>query len=345
MNNIAERAKEIALEVIKIAEKTNRIPMFVIENTAGIKEKSMFFPPIRYAPKVVAGVANKRTIEEAKKIAKSVDGIVETILVDVEKKSKGLEEIEEVIKKEVVKSKVSMVKLNDMTMEAVDALIAQLTDTVHGKRVVIIGAGNIGSKLALKMVERGANVVITRRIEEKVEVKKIVQALNIIKPKGTRAKVTGTTDNLKAARGADVLVCFAPKVPVITSEIVNVMNPKGLLIDGGIGTIYPDAIKLAIQRGIRVLRLDMRAGFAGGVTTLLETNSFIKNVMGKSSVANVPVVAGGFIGDKGDIIVDNISKPTQVIGVADGSGGVLKDPGPEFKRRMEKVKREITRQY
>lgn len=343
MGNVAEKAKEMALEVAKIAEKTNRRSMFVIENTAGVKDKNVFFPPIRYAPNVVSGVANICTIEQAKKIVKSVDGIIETILVDVEKKIEGLEEIEETVKKEAIKSKVLTVKLNDMTVEAVDALIAQLVDKVRGKRVAIIGAGNIGSKLALKLVERGANVVITRRNGEKV--RNIAETLNIIKPKGTLAKVTWITDNLKAAEGADAIIGFTPRIPVITSEIVKAMNPRGLLIDGGIGTIYPDAIKLAIKRGIRVLRLDMRAGFAGGVTTLLETNNLIKNVMGKSRIASIPVVAGGFIGDKGDVIVDNVSKPTQVIGVADGSGGVLKDPEPKFKHRMEKVRQEIKRRH
>lgn len=335
----AERAKKIAREVAKIGKRTNRVPMFAIESTAGIDDRKVFFPPVRYAPNVVSGVAKIFTIDEAKKIARAVDGVVETILVDVEEKIEGLSGVEEAVKKEATKSKVLTVKLNDMTVEAADALIAQLVEKIHGKRVAIIGSGNIGSKLALKLVERGANVAIARRNEEKAE--KIAGALNIIKPKGTLAKVIATADNLKAARGADVVIGFTPKTPVITPEIVKAMNHKGLLIDGGIGTIYPDAIKLAVQMGIRVLRLDARAGFAGGVTTILETNNLTKSVMGKRSIAGVPVVAGGFIGRGGDIIVDNISNPTQVIGVADGCGGALKNPEPESKRRMEKVRQEI----
>lgn len=335
----AERAKEIAIEVAKIAKTTNRRPMFAIETTAGGDERKVFFPPIRFAPNVVSGVAKIYTIEEAKNIARSVDGVVETILVDVEGKIEGLSGVEGAVKEEVTKSEVLTVKINDMTVEAADALIAQLVDKIHDKRVAVIGAGNIGSKLALKLVERGANVVITRRNEEKA--KKIAGALNIVKPKSTLGKVTAAADNLKAARGADVLIGLTPKAPVITREIVEAMNPAGLLIDGGIGTIYPEAIELAVQRGIRVLRLDARAGFAGGVTTILETKNLTKNVMGKRSIAGIPVVAGGFIGERGDIIVDSISKPIRVIGVADGSGGVLKNPEPEFKRRMEKVGQEI----
>jgi hypothetical protein len=341
MDNILERSKKIALEVARIAKNTDRIPMFVIENTAGV-EKNVVFSPIRYTPSVVSGVAIIRTIEDAKKIVKSIDGIVKTILVDVEKKNQGLSGIEEAVKREAVKSEILTVKLNDMTVEATDALIAQLVGKVYGKRVTIIGAGNIGSKLALKLVERGAEVVITRKNREK-EVKKIAEALNLMKPRGTLAKVTGTVNNLEAAKGADVVICFAPKTPVVTSEIVNAMNSQGLLIDGGIGTIYPDAINIAVRQGIRVLRLDMRAGFAGGVTAILETRNLIKHVMGRNSIAGIPVVAGGFVGRAGDVLVDNISKPTQVIGVADGRGGTLKDPKPEFRRRMEKVLQEIRR--
>jgi len=306
MEDIARKAKEIALEVKNIARKTNRRSMFVIENTAGV-EKRVIFPPIRCTSNVVAGVVVIRRVSEAREIARSVDGLVDIVLVDVEIKNKALRGVEKIVRKEVTKSEVFTAKLNDMTVEAADALIAQLIGKMSGKRVAVIGAGNIGTKLALKLVERGANVIITRRNKEKA--KKIAKLLNIIKTKGTSSRVTWSPNNLKAATGADVVICFAPKMPVITSEIVKAMNSNGLLIDGGIGTIYPDAIKLAGQRGISVLRLDMRAGFAGGVTTILETSNLIKYILGKGSAAGIPIVAGGFIGDVGDIIVDNISNP------------------------------------
>jgi len=34
------------------------------------------------------------------------------------------------------------------------------------------------------------------------------------------------------------------------------------------------------------------------------------------------IVAGGYIGKEGNIIVDQIHEPSQIIGIADGMGGV-----------------------
>lgn len=336
----AGKAKEIAVEVASIAGKTGRRPMFAIENTAG-DDGMVFFPPIRYAPGVVCGVVKIRNVEEAKNVAKAVDGTVDTIVVDVEKKIENLGDVERAVRNEAKKSRVLTAKLNDMTVDAADSLVSQLLGTLKGRKIAIIGGGNAGSKLALKLVEREADVVITRRNREKAE--KIAEALNIMKNKGTAAKVSGSDDNIEAVKDADMLICFTPKTPAVNIEMVNAMKPDGMIIDGGIGTIYPDAIGTAVKKGIRVLRLDMRTGFAGGMTTILETENLIKNVMGKKSIAGVHVVAGGLIGERGDIVVDDIAKPTQVIGIADGKGGIAKEQTPEEKQRMGKVLEEIKR--
>ena len=71
-------------------------------------------------------------------------------------------------------------------------------------RLGLIGAGNIGIKLALKLLERGADVILCRRNVEVLE--KVVEALNLIKSPNTIAKVIGENDKNKAAYGADILV-------------------------------------------------------------------------------------------------------------------------------------------
>ena len=40
---------------------------------------------------------------------------------------------------------------------------------VGGKKICIIGSGNLGTKLAIKLVERGAEVIITRRNRNKIK--------------------------------------------------------------------------------------------------------------------------------------------------------------------------------
>ena len=51
---------------------------------------------------------------------------------------------------------------------------------VAGKKIGIIGVGNIGSKVALYLTEKGAKVYLNRRDIKKL--KKISSAINLIKP-------------------------------------------------------------------------------------------------------------------------------------------------------------------
>ena len=72
------------------------------------------------------------------------------------------------LEKEMIKkSKILIFKANDLTLDAIDIFLSQITlDDIRGmgnKKITILGAGNLGSKLALRLVERGANVCINRR--------------------------------------------------------------------------------------------------------------------------------------------------------------------------------------
>ena len=109
---------------------------------------------------------------QAIEIAKALDGEVDYVLVDAEKKipaemslSGGAANVERAVREAVKKSKLWIYKGNDLSVEAVDTLLTELTkDRVRGvgsAKVTILGAGNLGSKLALKLVERGAHVTIT----------------------------------------------------------------------------------------------------------------------------------------------------------------------------------------
>lgn len=175
---------------------------------------------------------------------------------------------------------------------------------IGGKRVVIIGAGNLGSKLALKLVERGADVVITRHDREKLVT--IVRALNYIKPKETMAEVVGTTDNQEAVREANILISLTNGIPAITASMIESLAPGALIMDGGKGCLYPSAIRTAEDLGLTVLRVDVRAGFEGQVAMLLEMERIVRTTIRRRKVNGLSIVSGGLLAHRDEIVVDNI---------------------------------------
>lgn len=91
------------------------------------------------------------------------------------------------------------------------------------------------------------------------------------------------------------------------------------LLSGGIDA---EIVQRLLASGAEVIRLDGRAALVGEVVGLLEAQQLADQVMGRGSVHAIPVVAGGVWGREGDVIVNSIKEPTQVIGIANGAGGI-----------------------
>lgn len=343
-----DQVERILRQVVELARREGKLTGFCIGNTSKVDRTGLYFSPIRNTAKLVAGSAIVCAAGQAVDIARMIDGKIQYILVDTEKKvslemygSDDAGNVERAVREVVTQSTVLTYKGNDVTVEAIDCLLAQLiTDVprgIGGKKVAIIGAGNLGSKLALKLVERGAHVVITRRNQEKLET--IVRALNCIKPKETISQVTGTTDNEEATRGADILIGVTNGIPVITAGMIENLSPRAIAIDGGKGCFLPDATRRAEELGLTVLRVGIQASFEGQVATLLEMERILTHTVGRRKVDGVAIVSGGLLGRTEEIVVDNIYCPTSVYGMADGVGDFIRTLSDEQTRKMDIVRR------
>ncbi|MCH9644442.1 MAG: NAD(P)-binding domain-containing protein [Gammaproteobacteria bacterium] len=329
---LAEKITKQLDVILNIAAKGNKKSGFVIGNTAKNVGFTSYTTPIRNMHLMVIGGAIVYSEEEAIEIAKIVDGRVEYVLVDAEKKiadkdSKTGEpgNIEREVREAIKQSKLWTFKGNDLSVEAADTLLSKLLDHsirgVGGKRIAIIGCGNLGSKLALKLVERGANVFVTRRNKRKLET--IVAALNTIKPIYTIATVQAYENNIDACKDADIVVGATQGEPVICESIVDSLKEGAIIIDIGKGSIKKEAIALAHKSKHSVYRLDVSCAFAGVVAKLMMMEQIFTNQMGRRKYRDQYIVSGGIMGERGDIVVDDINNPKQIYGIADGSGDFM----------------------
>ena len=269
-----EQAEQVVLSVLELAEREGKASGFCIGNTAKIDSRGLFFSPIRQTRQMVAGSVIVYRIRDAAAIAEVADGRVDYLLVDSEKKAGPDREhygpdnygnIERAVRDVVRHSRILTYKGNDLTVDSIDCLLAQfIADPVigmGGKKVAVVGAGNLGSKLALKLVERGASVVLTRRSLAKLD--DIVRGLNAIKPVRTIAEVVGTTDNEETARDANILIACAGGTAVVTASMIDAVSEGALIVDAGKGCLFPEAVLRANERDLTLLRVDIRPGFEG----------------------------------------------------------------------------------
>ncbi len=334
-------------QVLKLADEEGKLTGFCIGNTAKIESSGVYFTPIRKTPIMVAGGVIVYSEKQAIDIAKSLDGKVQYILVDAEKKipeAKSLSgdpaNIERAVRESIQKSTLWIYKGNDLSVEAVDTLLTYLTrdfiQGIGGAKIAILGAGNLGAKLALRLVERGAHVTITRRKKERLDT--IVQALNYIKPEYTTSMITGTTSNRKAAKNAEILIGATRGHPVITPDIVRNLAEKAIIVDVGKGTLFPEAISLAEEMDVDIYRLDISAAFEGLISSLWATEDIVKRRLGRRQLHDACLVSGGLIGRENEIVVDNVWNPARVYGIADGRGDFVRHLSKEQMARIEKLK-------
>lgn len=354
MESIQQGLEKVLHQVTELGRREQKLTGFCIGNTRKLTGVSSCFTPIRVTSKLVAGSVLICSVADAQAIARSVDGRVDYVLVDTEKKigseMYGTDDsgnIERAVREIVSRSTVLTYKGNDLTVDVIDCFLAQfVTDEprgVGGKKIAIIGAGNLGSKVALKLVERGAHVTITRRNREKLEA--IVTALNLIKPYETIAEVKGTTDNESAAEGADILIGMTGGIPVITAKMIDRLASDALIMDGGKGCIFQDAAQRAEERGLMILRVDIRAGFAGQVAMLLEMERILKDSIGRRLLGGISIVSGGVFGRAGEVVVDCVNRPKMVYGVADGAGDFVRSLSTEEAGRMEQVRKLLRNEH
>jgi hypothetical protein len=350
MDYIAKITKIIkSINEISLSEKKST--GFLIGNTAKVNLEGLYFTPIRITKSMVLGGVIVYSENQAINIIKEIDGKVNYIFVDAEKKvgsemsvTKENANIERSVREVISKSKLLVYKGNDLSVESIDLLLGYLfKDTLRGlgnKKIAIIGAGNLGSKLSLKLVERGASVFLTRRNVEKLEA--ITKAINLIKPAYTHAKVEGSTDNLFACHKADILIGATNGIEVISKKIIENLNDNAIIIDAGKGTISKNAFSIAEKRKMTIYRLDISASLSGLVESQLKIENIINKKMGRSSLLNEDIISGGLFARENEIVVDDINNPKIVYGLSNGKGEFFQNLLPEQSKRIEKLKKHLS---
>ena len=333
---------QLALDNIKKARSAKKLIVFTVAST-GKQESDPYMTPLReYDDFCVMGcvIFNQTLLLE---LISSIDSLVDMVLVDAEKKVPLLQSADICQNSSSVSTignfetgnfskicfanfkaaKVFEYKPNDLSVNAAWMFLSQKLKSFTGKKISILGVGNIGSKLALKLVECGADVHVYSRDYFKTHL--ITQALNLIKPVGTIASITCHREILPTAFMSDVLVGATNGVPIISSEIISSVKKSCLIMDLGKNNLTESAISFVKESGLEICRTDVTSSLETFVTETLSLNDALENNYGERTVSGRVLVSGGFFGQSGAIIVDSVRSPTQIFGVADGFGSLKKE--------------------
>jgi len=345
---------EVCSRILEI-KSFNKKTIFSISTTAKQEENS-YMTPIRDCDSFVLTGCIIFDQKILPTLLKKIDGEVDVILVDSEKKipmridnnfkdkpelykTVGYVEtgsISRICFEYIKKSKVFEFKPNDLTVNATWSFLSQRFRFLSGKKISILGAGNIGSKLALKLVECGAEVHLHRRDFYKGH--HIVHGLNLIKPEGVIANIHFHQNIMQASFLSDILIGASNGHPVIDSDVVNSVKKSCLIVDLGKNNLTKKAIKIAAQHSVEIYRTDVTPAIESYVHEVLKMQDILENSYGKKELDFCNIISGGFFGGLGDVVVDRINNPKRIIGVAQGDGALKKILNTNDKNNLKKIK-------
>ena len=344
MHNFFEQLKKN----IQALKKENTKSVFTIATTSK-QENDPYLTPIRKNDFfVVCGcvIFEQSSLIE---IIEIIDGAVDFIFVDSEKKipvriHPELDVIEtgnlsKVCFQNIKKSKILEYKPNDITVNATWSFLSQRLNFLSGKKISILGSGNIGSKLALKLVECGVSVSMNRRNNYKGYV--IAQGLNFVKPNNTLSNITFHEDILQTSFMSDVIIGATSGVPIIDVNLLKSIKKDAIIVDLGKNTLTKEAIKFALTNNIEIFRTDVTSAFEGFIYEAIKMDEILQYSYGKKDLGFCFIVGGGSLGEKGDIIVDNITYPKRIFGIAAGDGTIKKEPSAIDKENINKLKKQM----
>lgn len=301
----------------------------ILATTANLNNPPFYVGGLRKGAGVVAANFIFSAPDILPEVIARFDGRIDAFLVDTEVKN-SLVNLEEQAEKLIHNTPIIRIKPNDMTVLALDLWMTLLFPSLRDKKILIVGAGNIGAKIALILAERGAVVRLLGREQARLE--HIIRGINEIKRGHGHVELA---DKNSPAMGSNIVLGCTPGVPAITHEMIGQMAQDSIIIDIGNGTLFPDAIDTAHQHGIRVFCLSPESGFVGWVAALAHAGFQIDHMKRRVLPNNVSVIGPGILGAYGDVIVDNTDNWQRILGVCDGRGDVLHpNDGENFIKKL-----------
>ncbi|MBT8440404.1 MAG: hypothetical protein KJO91_11800, partial [Gammaproteobacteria bacterium] len=176
---------------------------------------------------------------------------------------------------------------------------------------VIDGLGGYALKLEIldsSLTEKGRNLIQAKQDLEKI------QDISFVSD-------AGITDCKY-----DLVISTSVKKEVINGERAEKLNYNLVAIDAGIGGFSREFVTQLYENDSDVYRVDNRSALSALMLSAVENIDLVDNVKGELNYKGIRVVAGGEMGFQGDVIVDNVSTPSCVIGIADGAGKTLYPP-------------------
>ena len=210
------------------------------------------------------------------------------------------------------------IKLNDITVNATWKILNEEFHDVAGLDLGIIGAGNIGAKLINILTESGVRLKCYNR-----DINKLISVVNSIlltKPAEVIASPNIVRKIEHTISKSSGLILSCSQIDDDISEYSYLMKDNFKIYLIGHSLLKLNSLKKLLNQNIDIKKIDVGKELLNYIIGTIITKDY--SVYGSKSINNLKICSGGFIGNKGEAIVDNYKNPKFLYSVCDGVGGV-----------------------
>ncbi len=303
----------LARELNSISKKTGKTSVLTITKLTNIENVKSSVSYIRLTDNNIIGNIEIDLVDNIKSMIKEIDGEIDFILIDDSLNF-------DISKNDISNSKILYYSESSALIDALDAYISNLNQRISSIKYVISGINSISVSFAQHLMEK--NVMVYLHDDNDQYLNNTIEVLNKriqLFPSSSAVKVMKADD----LQEYDGIIGFKVCMGFELNKLISKVKSSGFVIDAYISSFIDENIKEIRKNKLPFIRIDMRAGLASEVSLRIETFKLLRNVLGKNFVDEIPVVAGGVIGELGMVVIDSLTEPTKVIGIADGKGGLL----------------------
>lgn len=288
--SIDQKINELVIQVNSLAKKRGKTSVFNISQTYNKSNLIYVSSSIHENENYVLASCEFKKEVDAVNAARILDGKIECILLDTDIKSEESKEWINTLYRSFTKSEVIPYSDIQAWAESITQLVLNLNHgSLSDKKVLLVGKNFLSGCISPHLNLFGASIVYC--------------------------------DCNTAIASADYdIIVFCDQ---FSGRLLKIENKEIVLIDGLIGAIPNEQIEKVLEKGINIYRPDMIAVILSKLQSTGENMKLINEKQGYGNINGVKIAAGGLVAPKGTVIVDSITNPSKIFGIANGMGYLI----------------------
>ena len=328
-----QKYNRVLIELSSLIKKTNKHAVLIIQQRPNEQDVDPIVPMVRESLSNIIAFVCIAQSDIIEYVVREAKGIVDTIILDNVIKRSNSDSIIKALYVHAAQYEIPVLTYNDFdswATSAVNLIKANDCSSLTGKDVLVVGKNYLATRMILQLIDCNANIYLLESDYETMDVPYInTTNLSIHSP---NVKYVDTKCNFDILLGC----CLHSQCDKLDMLCVFDFDA---IYDVGVSNFDQQFIATHKAKGCNTMfRSDDRAGIASVVLNLMETNYLLQHCVGRKSLPGINMVAGGLIGYYGDVVVDSMENPRQVLGVANGDGTFKQDLTEKDKNNIEKVK-------